>query len=325
MAIWAPPVAAPSAVYGRLVRPAERRDPKHVTVTKEIGDKARARTLVQALRFIALHHPAAVQDRNATAHGQGFLLIMGDIEKCRAGLLVNVGELDLHGPANLLVERGKRLIEQKHARRRRQRASQRHPLLLAAAEIGYALVGEAGEADKVDHLGDAPADLRTRHPADFEAVPYIFRDVHVGEHGILLEHHAEVASPGRHPRDILSVNLDSPRIRGDQAGDHAQDRRFPRSARTEEGEELPAADGQRQPVGGHCPSEPLRQTIELEDGVGHMAKSAYGPFRIAAAIASSSARTAVASSIDAVSARWWSSRTPSSLIRRRRSATWLGR
>jgi hypothetical protein len=44
-------------------------------------------------------------------------------------------------------------------------------LLLSPAESGYALLGEANETDKVDHLGDAPAYLLTRRPSDSEAVP----------------------------------------------------------------------------------------------------------------------------------------------------------
>ena len=149
---------------------------------------------------------------------------MGDIEKCRAGLLCERWrKLDLHGPANLLVERGKRLIEQKHARRRCQRASQRHPLLLAAAEIGYALVGEAGEADKVDHLGDAPADLRTRHPARTLRPYPIFSETFMWGNtacivGTSCRGCVARAASSRHP---FLLNLDLPRIRGDQAGDHA--------------------------------------------------------------------------------------------------------
>ena len=171
MATWAPPPRMPSAGAASIGAPARRYcgfpfafaeglDPEHVAAAKEVGDEARSRPLVQALRLVALHHPAAVHDRDAAAHGQRLLLVVRDVEESRAGPLVDAGKLGLHGAADLLVERGERLIEEKHARRRRQRARQRHPLLLAAAEIGHALVGEPGKPDQVDHLGDTPARSR---------------------------------------------------------------------------------------------------------------------------------------------------------------------
>ncbi len=52
------------------------------------------------------------------------------------------------------VEIRQRLVEQQHARFRRQRSRQRHPLLLAAGDLGDRGV-EAGEIDQLERLGDA--------------------------------------------------------------------------------------------------------------------------------------------------------------------------
>ena len=65
--------------------------------------------------------------------------------------------LFLHLAAQMLVQRRKRLVEQENGRLEDQRAGQRDALLLAARQLGRQLVLLAGEADALDHFGDAPA------------------------------------------------------------------------------------------------------------------------------------------------------------------------
>ena len=70
-------------------------------------------------------------------------------------------------PADLLaqlhpdlgVERGQRLVEQQHLRLDRERAGQRHPLLLAAGDLVRVAVGVVAEADELEQLAGAPAAL----------------------------------------------------------------------------------------------------------------------------------------------------------------------
>ena len=62
----------------------------------------------------------------------------------------------------IAVEPGQRLVEQHEARRRRQRAGQRDPLGLAAAQLGDGATAEADEADELEHLGHPAGRSRLR-------------------------------------------------------------------------------------------------------------------------------------------------------------------
>ena len=53
-----------------------------------------------------------------------------------------------------IVERGERLVHQKHGRTRHQRAGDRHPHLHAAGEFARIGFGEAGEAHPLERLFD---------------------------------------------------------------------------------------------------------------------------------------------------------------------------
>ena len=61
--------------------------------------------------------------------------VVGDEQGRHAGLAQHRGQLARRGRAGAGVERGQRLVEQQHARPRRQRARQRHALALAARQL----------------------------------------------------------------------------------------------------------------------------------------------------------------------------------------------
>ncbi len=61
--------------------------------------------------------------------------------------------------AQLLVERGHRLVEQQHARALDQRARERHALALAAGELVDAAAGVALQLRELQHLVDALGDV----------------------------------------------------------------------------------------------------------------------------------------------------------------------
>ena len=79
-----------------------------------------------------LLYDALVHDDYGVAHGQGFLLIMGDVDKGYAQLLLHALELYLHALAELEVQRAQRLVEEQHTGAVYQRTRDCHPLLLAA-------------------------------------------------------------------------------------------------------------------------------------------------------------------------------------------------
>ena len=57
-----------------------------------------------------------IHHRNPVGHGQGFALIMGDVDEGDADALLDAAQLVAHVLAELEVERRKRLIEEQHLR-----------------------------------------------------------------------------------------------------------------------------------------------------------------------------------------------------------------
>ena len=112
-------------------------------------------------------------------------------------------QLELGLPAQLLVERGERLVEQQHARPLDQRARERDALALAAGQLVRLACGEAFEPDQRQHLGDARRDLRLGQSILLEPERDIARDGQMRKQRVALEHHVDRPPIGRHRRDIL--------------------------------------------------------------------------------------------------------------------------
>src|SRR5215470_17030748 len=138
----------------------------------------------------------------------------------------------------------------------------------------------------------------------------IFGNGHMREDRILLKHHAQVASPGRHVRDLPAINLDAARIRLLETSDHSQYGRLSRAAGTQKGKEFAAPNLERQVVRSHRGTELLADGGQAQNDIAHgRCDSIPGHDRCVAAVATaiSNACTIIARSIDAVSARWCSS------------------
>jgi hypothetical protein len=81
-----------------------------------------------------LHNPPLTHQRDAIAHAHGLLGVMGDDDRGGARLMQDGERLFAHLLAEARVEPRERLIHEQHARARRDRARERHALLLAAGE-----------------------------------------------------------------------------------------------------------------------------------------------------------------------------------------------
>src|SRR6185295_12516857 len=149
----------------------------------------------------------------------------------------------------------------------RKCAGECHALLLAATEQTRVLALRAGEADEMQHFLHTRLAGDNRDASDLQAVADVFGDAHMREDGILLEHHAEVATPGRHARDLPAVNLDAARIRLFEASDHSEYSRLARAAGAEKRKEFTASDLERQVIGGHRRAEPLGDRGQAQDDI----------------------------------------------------------
>ena len=125
---------------------------QQVRYPDEIGDEDRARRVIDVLGRADLFHPALVHDRDAVRHGEGLFLIVGHVDEGDPHLALNSLQLDLHRLAQLQVEGAERLVEEERAGVVHQRPRQRHPLLLAAGELGRFASGELLQPDHFQQL-----------------------------------------------------------------------------------------------------------------------------------------------------------------------------
>ena len=78
---------------------------------------------------------AEVEDRDAVAHRERFVLVVGHVDERDADLALDAFQLDLHVLPQLQVERAERFVEQEHPRAVDERARERDPLPLSARQL----------------------------------------------------------------------------------------------------------------------------------------------------------------------------------------------
>ena len=144
-------------------------------------------------------------------------------------------EFDLHVLAQLLVQGPQGFVHRHQLRVKHQRAGQCHTLLLAARELGWvahAHLMELHHVKRARHFGLA---LGRRHLAHFQRVGDVASHGHVGEQGVVLEHHAEVALVRRGAGDGYAAQADLTGGRGLKPRQHHQRGGLVRAGRVEQG------------------------------------------------------------------------------------------
>ena len=102
----------------------------HRRRTHEAGDEQVVRVDVDVPRRARLLQDAAVEDGHAVAHRHGFDLVVRDVQRRDAELLLQLGDLGAHLAAELGVEVRERFVHEERRRLADDRAAHRHPLAL---------------------------------------------------------------------------------------------------------------------------------------------------------------------------------------------------
>ena len=129
---------------------------------------------------------------DAVADPDRLLGVVGHQQRRRAGVAQQRQRLLAHLGAQGGVQRGERLVEQHQLRRGRQRAGQRHPLLLAARQRVRIGPGVGAHVDRGQQLGHAP--LAAAPVAAAEAEGHVLADAQMREQGEVLEHQPDPAA-----------------------------------------------------------------------------------------------------------------------------------
>ena len=123
-----------------------------VCLADKVRDKGVDGLVVDLLRRADLFDHTVVHHNHAVAHGQRFLLVMGDVDKGLFGLLLNLLELELHAFAQLEVECAERLVEKNDRRIADQGSRNGDALLLTAGELGDRALFVALQVNNGEHF-----------------------------------------------------------------------------------------------------------------------------------------------------------------------------
>lgn len=180
------------------------------------------------------------------------------------------------------VERGGRLVEEHDAGIERQRAGDRHTLLLTAGKLARIMPGAVAEADRIEFLPRPILRLRPAHAAHrHQRLRDIAERGHMRPEVELLEHHADPAPyladlPGgelhatalRGPVEAerISVDRDIAVRRLLQEGDAAEQRALARARRPDQAGDLPLRHVEIDPVEHPRGAEILGKPFDANGG-----------------------------------------------------------
>ena len=194
---------------------------------------------------------------------------MRDQDRREPELSLESFDLDLHIEPQALVERAEWLVEKEHFRLDRQRARDRHALLLASGELSRKPITKVGETHDLEKSVDNSPHFPAWHAARFEPVRDVVRDGQMGEQRVALEHDADVAPVGGQVVDRFAVNPHRPPGLPHESGHDAQQRRLAASGWTEERNDLAGAHAERHIGDGRDVTIPMCDRIDVEGVTSH--------------------------------------------------------
>ena len=244
-----------AAVYTGEIMPAEthkevlEHDAFHdIGVADKVGDKGVLRLVVDILRAADLLDAALVHDHDGVRHGQGFLLVVGDIDEGDVHFALQALEFELHLLAQFQVQRAERFVQQQDPRRIDQAARNGHALLLAARKLVNAAALKPLEADRFEHFEHFGPQLFLRHLFQPQAKRDVLKHIEVREQRVLLEHRVHLPLIRRQRGDVLAVKKDTAGLWCDKPGNHAQSGRFAAARRAQKSDELLVMNVERKAV-----------------------------------------------------------------------------
>ena len=232
----------------------------------EAADEQVGRRGVQLVGRAHLLQPPRPQHGDPVAQLEGLVLLVGHEHRGDADAMDEIADL-APGP---LPQRGieirERLVQQQHARLRRQRPGERHALLLAAGELADAPALEAGEVHQRERPRDPALQLLPAEPERLETEGDVLADVEMGKERVVLEHHAEPPGHRIGPGHVLAVDQDPAGVGRLESRQQPERRGLAAAAGPQQREDLASLERERDAVHRHGAVEPLGQPVEAEEG-----------------------------------------------------------
>ena len=148
-------------------------------------------------RVVLLQH-AEIHHRDPMRERERLDLVVRHVDDGLLGLELNAMQLTPHLMTHLGLEVRERLVEQKDLRVRDQRAADGDALQLGRRELARLAPELVTQADERGDLVDLLVHLRAADLAHPEAIFQVLPHGHVREHGIVLEHEADIAPAHGH-------------------------------------------------------------------------------------------------------------------------------
>ncbi len=214
----------------------------HPRGAHERGDEAVAGRLVEVTRRPDLHDPPLAEHADPLGHRQGLELIGRRVEHRHAQLPVEPLELHPRVMAELGVEIRQGLVEEEQLRPPDDRAPDRDPLLLAAAQRRRPAPEGVADPQELGDLADPPLDLRRIESRLPQGIGEVVVDCQVGVEGEGLEDHPDTPALDRSVGQVLAPGPDGARVEPLEPCHRAEQRRLAGAARPQDAEELAGAD-----------------------------------------------------------------------------------
>ena len=241
------------------------------------------------LRRIARGDDPAI-DQNGDAVGErehGFHIVL-DQENSDAAF--EFAQHRHHARRLVRAHAGHRLVEQQEPRPRGERHGDLELALLAVAEPVDAHSGARAEPDAFERglRRSAQAVVAPRVIPETERVTgmRLHRERDIVERGEIAEQRSDLerarqpevaVAIGRQCGDIAAIEADSAAVRGDLAGQQADQRGLAGAVRADDGVEFAARDVERDGVRGDDAAEALGQPFDLQQRLGHGARLSNSP------------------------------------------------
>ncbi|MPM45846.1 hypothetical protein SDC9_92538 [bioreactor metagenome] len=193
-----------------------------IALADKVRDEWILRLVVDIRRSADLLNDAVLKHDDGVAHGQRFLLIMGDIDKRNAEALLHVLQFNLHFLAELEVERAERFVEEEHLRFVDKRAGDGDALLLTAGELLDISPAVPLQVDELEHGLDLFFDGGFIRTVDLQTEGDVVKHIQVRKQSIFLEYGVDLSQIRRRICDIHAVHLDTPGIRHDKSRNQAE-------------------------------------------------------------------------------------------------------
>ena len=204
----------------------------------EIGDEAVSRIAIGRGRRIELLHAGFVHDQDLVGHHERLALVVSDVDRGHTEFTLNASEFDLHLLTEFLVERGKRLVQQKQSRLEDQRPGDSNPLLLPAREFRDPAVLETGEPHQLQVTVYSLGNRSGVETAHLQRKSDVLGYRHVRKERELLEDHADGSTMRRNRVDRLPIDIDVATAELRETGDQSQKSALAAAARSQDREKL---------------------------------------------------------------------------------------